>query len=572
MNKIPHSITVLKKVARSRGGDCLSASSAKSSRSKLLWICANGHKWKTRADSVQRGTWCRKCSTYKQKNTIDEMRHIAAKRGGQCLSQLYINAQTKLTWKCKNGHIFDATPSHVKQGRWCRICGIQRAAKDKSLPMSEIQAIAKSRNGRCLSETYNSKEKLKWQCDKGHVWKAIVHSVKGGTWCPVCSRVRSRRKPLTIEEMRGIATSRGGLCLSPHYHDTDTKLKWQCENGHIWEALPSSVKKGHWCAECAGVKRLELEHAQKVARDRGGQCLSLQYNNANEQLKWQCIEGHTWLATFANVKWGRWCPECSTGIGERICRAYFEQMFGRKFPKARPKWLTNREGFQMELDGYCNSLALAFEHQGLQHFQLRSQFQTAKQFDKRKRDDRRKKFLCRQNNVTLIEVPQIPDSLPLTQIQNYITKQCRKKGYAPPPDAERISVSLRAAYSPTDRRRLQTIREVASAQGGECLSPAYFGVGIHLRFRCAEGHEWQTIPNVIYKGHWCPKCAASEREKARRLTLYEMQEIATSKGGRCLSEEYVNANSNLLWECSKGHQWKAIPNSIKRGYWCYFPD
>ncbi len=496
------------------------------------------------------------------------MRHIAAKREGECLSQLYINANTKLTWKCKSGHTFEATPGHVKQGRWCRICGVQRAAKDKSLSLAEIQRIAKTRGGECLSNAYDTKGKVKWQCDKGHIWEAVVHSVKSGTWCPICAHTRSGRKPLTIEQMREIAASHKGLCLSARYQNAYTKLKWQCMNGHRWWALPSLVKKGHWCAECAGVKKLDLKDAQKVARTRGGQCLSQQYNNNNEKLKWRCMEGHTWLATFANVKWGRWCPECSTGFGERICRAYVEQIFGHKFPKFRPTWLTNDEGFQMELDGYCRTLGLAFEHQGLQHFQRRSQFQTAKQFAKRQKDDSLKKSLCEQNNVTLIDVPQIPDLLPLSQIQSYIIEQCQQKGFKPPIGAERVKVTLCEAYSPTARIRLQALREAASAHGGECLSPTYLGIGIQLRFRCAEGHEWRTIPNVIVKNHWCPKCAASKRGKARRLTLREMQEIATSKGGKCLSQQYVNANSNLLWECNNGHRWLAIPNSIKRGSWC----
>lgn len=568
MTEIQNNITDLRKIARSRGGDCLGASSVKSSRSKLTWICAEGHKWKARADRVRRGTWCRKCNTNKQKNTIDDMRHVAARREGECLSQLYINANTKLTWKCKNGHTFKATPGHVKQGRWCRICGVQRAAKDKSLSLAEIQQIAKTRDGRCLSNVYDPKEKLKWQCDKGHIWEAVVHSVKSGTWCPICAHARSGRKPLTIAQMRDIAATHKGLCLASRYQNANTKLKWQCMNGHRWWALPSLVKKGHWCAECAGVKKLDLKDVQKVARTRGGQCLSQQYNNSNEKLKWRCMEGHMWFATFANIKWGRWCPECSTGLGERICRAYVEQIFGRKFPKSRPTWLINEEGFRMELDGYCRTLGLAFEHQGLQHFQQRSQFQTAKQFAKRQRDDIQKKNLCNQNNVTLIEVPQIPDLLPLTQIQSYIIEQCQQKGFDLPIDAERAKVTLRAAYSPTARMRLQALREVASSHGGACLSPAYLGIGIHLLFRCAEGHQWRTIPNVIFKNHWCPKCGASKRGKARRLTLSEMQEIAMSKGGRCLSQHYVNANSTLLWECNNGHRWKAIPNSIKRGSWC----
>jgi hypothetical protein len=557
----------LQQIAELRGGKCLSVRYV-GSKSKLKFECGEGHRWKTRADSLRGGSWCPKCNINRQKSGIDEMRLIAAKKGGQCLSSRYVNAHTKLTWKCKSGHIFRATPSHIKHDRWCRICGNQNAAIDRRLSMNEIRELAKSRHGRCLSDSYDPKGKLKWRCDKGHIWEANIHNVKSGSWCPVCGHLSGGHKRLNIEIMRELAAQHGGRCLSPSYQNVDSKLKWQCSNGHVWSALPSSVRKGHWCAECAGKKPLDLEHAQEVAHERGGQCLSRKYRSNHMSLRWRCADGHTWSTSYSNIKWGGWCPECSSGLGERICRAYFEQMFARKFPKSRPDWLINRAGYQMELDGYCMDLALAFEHQGRQHFIHTSQFHTAEQFKKRERDDRTKRILCRRNNVTLIEIPQILYMLPLGQIQSYILEKCRKKGYRCPPNSKRVRVNLRAAYSPTGHERLQAIRKAAIANGGRCLSPAYLGSQVHLKFRCAAAHEWETLPHVILKGHWCPECSASERGRKRRLPLKLMQEMAASRGGKCLSQTYINANSHLLWECSKGHRWKAIPNSVNRGSWC----
>lgn len=558
-----------RQLAQTWGGSYLGTSSTKSSRPKLVWRCAEGHTWEARLDSIRRGTWCPQCSRNGQKNTIEEMRLIAKRRGGECLSPIYTNAHTKLDWRCVNGHAFEATPAHVKRGRWCHQCGIQSVAKQISLSISEIRQIAKFRNGRCLSDTYTPNEKLEWRCEKGHVWKALVHNVKRGSWCPICGHRRSGRKHLSLEEMRQQAASHGGTCLSPKYTNTDTKIHWRCKKGHTWWALPSSVKKNHWCPKCAGVYPLSLRHAQSLARDRGGKCLSRRYRSSHSKLKWQCAEGHTWMATYSNVNWGRWCPECSSGLGERICRAYFEQIFNQKFPKSRPPWLVNQDGYQMELDGYCEVLGLAFEHQGLQHFrQVNNFYYPIGQFKKRKRDDRRKKTICKQHGITLIEVPQIPDSLPLLQVQPYILRQCREKGYGVPLNANHVEINLRSAYSPNIRERLRVIREIASAHGGRCLSSGYLSKRGRLRFSCRDGHEWETESYVILKGHWCPRCAATERGRTRRLTLQEMRKIAAEKGGRCLSNEYINANTHLLWECSKGHRWKAIPNSIKQGSWC----
>ena len=53
-----------------------------------------------------------------------------------------------------------------------------------------------------------------------------------------------------------------------------------------------------------------------------------------------------------------------------------------------------------------------------------------------------------------------------------------------------------------------------------------------------------------------------------KLTITEMQEIAHSRGGKCLSTKYINSITNLDWECSEGHRWNATPESVKGGTWC----
>ena len=53
-----------------------------------------------------------------------------------------------------------------------------------------------------------------------------------------------------------------------------------------------------------------------------------------------------------------------------------------------------------------------------------------------------------------------------------------------------------------------------------------------------------------------------------KLTIEEMRMLASVKGGKCLSNDYVNLKTKLIWECSKGHTWEATPANIKKGSWC----
>jgi len=86
---------------------------------------------------------------------------------------------------------------------------------------------------------------------------------------------------------------------------------------------------------------------------------------------------------------------------------------------------------------------------------------------------------------------------------------------------------------------------------------------VKVRWRCAEGHEWDAAPKAVKRGTWCPTCGGRQR-----LTIQDMHKLAKERGGRCLSHIYVNNQIHLLWECKRGHQWEAVPMSIRQGTWC----
>ena len=54
----------------------------------------------------------------------------------------------------------------------------------------------------------------------------------------------------------------------------------------------------------------------------------------------------------------------------------------------------------------------------------------------------------------------------------------------------------------------------------------------------------------------------------KKGSIEKMQELARKHGGKCISDKYVNAHTHLMWECSEGHRWTAKPNNVKTGHWC----
>jgi len=112
---------------------------------------------------------------------------------------------------------------------------------------------------------------------------------------------------------------------------------------------------------------------------------------------------------------------------------------------------------------------------------------------------------------------------------------------------------------------ISDMKKLAQEKGGKCLSAEYITQKTKLEWECEKGHRWWAAPDGICNNHtWCPKCANNVPH-----TLQEMQELAISRGGKCLSNEYLGLRTPLLWECVKGHRWSVAPETIYRNNtWC----
>lgn len=98
--------------------------------------------------------------------------------------------------------------------------------------------------------------------------------------------------------------------------------------------------------------------------------------------------------------------------------------------------------------------------------------------------------------------------------------------------------------------------------GGECLSEIT-RLTKRISWKCKYGHVWQTTPRKIISGTWCPRCAGNVK-----LSIKDAQDLASKKGGKCLSKHYKNAITKMTWECKEKHQWETSYNMIQSGKWC----
>jgi hypothetical protein len=185
-------------LAQQRGGQLLSKRYV-DSRSQLRWKCAKGHIWQTTAAVVSCGRWCPQCSFDAKRGTIEKMRELAVSKGGFCLSNTYVNNTTSLQWQCAAGHVWRGPPERVRL-HWCPKCSFVRLRLgiDK---MREIAQERGGRCLSDIYT--NVITPLSWQCMEGHTWEAMPVYIRKGRWCPECRRVaQDKQKKLDVSKKK----------------------------------------------------------------------------------------------------------------------------------------------------------------------------------------------------------------------------------------------------------------------------------------------------------------------------------------------------------------------------------
>jgi len=186
----PLALADMQHLAHERGGECLSTEYGNISR-RLRWRCASGHVWEATGNDVRNsGSWCPYCAGV-ARGTIDDAKKAAAAHGGQCLSQEYTNQRTKLRWRCAKGHEWDATPmSVIGSGNWCAVCSRKARLTIEEMRAIAKERGGECLSERYM----NLNTKLQWRCAHGHEWAAPPNNVKHTkAWCPVCARTGSQR-------------------------------------------------------------------------------------------------------------------------------------------------------------------------------------------------------------------------------------------------------------------------------------------------------------------------------------------------------------------------------------------
>jgi len=347
-------------------------------------------------------------------------------------------------------------------------------------------------------------------------------------WCWQCYK-------LDVQHADDAANKLGGTFLEVAYINTGTKYHWRCALGHVFRATYNNVVKGHWCPTC---RKIPIEYFQDLASSKGGRCLSDSLTTVTDTLRFSCAENHEWDAVAANVRYGSWCPKCQEAVCERTCRKVMEHVYDRAFPKAHPTWLRSRAGTQLELDGYCEDLGVAFEYNGAQHYEFVPFWhKTLNRLHEQQKRDADTIRACDSNGVTLLVIPY---TVPYAQLGSWIIEHAPRLSTEMPTSVDYEQLDLQGC----GRDKLNEALRLALLLDPEAvlLSDIYVDGETPVRFRCGSGHEIKQTTRGLRDGRFCALCS-------RLKKAYQQISEFTRHTGWELVSAYTRNKDVVEWRC-----------------------
>lgn len=229
----------------------------KGSNISKKWKCELGHVWNATVNARSGGNGCPYCSGQKLLIGFNDLATINPALAGQAFEWdpktvvQFTGAMKK--WKCELGHVWSAQVSGRSRGNGCPYCSNKRILVGfNDLATVEPDVAKEAFEWDPKTVTRSVSKKMKWKCQFGHIWNALVSDRTGGHGCPVCSG------NLILIGFNDLATISPSLANQAFGWDpstvtigTESKRKWKCELDHIWSAAVKDRYSGRGCPSCA---------------------------------------------------------------------------------------------------------------------------------------------------------------------------------------------------------------------------------------------------------------------------------------------------------------------------------
>jgi len=374
-----------------------------------------------------------------------------------------------------------------------------------------------------------TRKKAWWICARGHEWSAVV-SERLRHGCPYCSgKYLSPERSLACRFPELAAqwhpTKNGFLTPADVFAGSSKVAWWICSRGHEWTAVVGS-RRYNGCPYCGGTyvapeNSLAARHPELVAQwhpTKNGSLLPSRFLcGSQKKAWWRCEHGHEWLASIITRTSGRGCPYCA---GLRVTP---EKSLARRYPALARQWHPDKNGKLTPWDVSPKSAKKVWWRCHLGH-----EWET--HVGHRVRGNRcpycARRRVNEHNNLQAL-FPQVARQW-----------HPEKNGSLTPADV-----------LPATNRKVW--------------------------WRCAEGHEWRTTPNMrTTRGTGCPYCTGMkvvfEKSLAAIFPAIAAEWHPTLNQRRVPGEVSPHSNRRVWWLCPHGHAYPSTIRNKVKGSGC--PD
>ena len=446
-------INELIKSAKKKRGKLLSTEYI-DAKQKMKWECAFKHVWYASGHHIKNGSWCPTCAISLRaksrilKRSVFDLKKMAEKNNGKCLSNEYKGASHKYIWQCNLGHKFQMSFHKIQQGSWCQKCGVERRSSLRKLDISECNNYAKLHGGLCLSTSYkNMKVPMKWKCKRDHIWNASFDSLKGkGAWCPRCSINKSEKIcRIYFEKYFGVkfpkARPKWLISLS------NTKLELDGYNEQLKIAFEHHGEYHYSLAGFYSKTTAALKHRISVDKLK----------------KKLCKKNNVILIEIPAL--GK-----RTKI-EDLYKIIESELKKHKKSKLILKIKPDTDKIRFEVTDEIQALqSIAKQHGGKCHSRLYLNAKTYIDFE------------CSEGHIFKTTAERV-----------FNGRWCRLCG--------RVKAGKKM------RGRIEDLQLIAKSRDGELISVEYKNAVTPVEWKCIKGHTWYAKPSAVKMGTWCPFCA-----------------------------------------------------------------
>ena len=527
-----------------------------------------------------------------------------AKNGNLRPDNFSSSSKTKVWWICENGHEwYQSINSRTGNKTKCPVCNrsgrVRKGINDFAALFPQYLSEWDYEKNDLQPSDYraSSADSVWWKCNKGHSWKQTILSRTRNleSKCPICTnRVLLKGyndlQTQFPELLKEWDYENNNLSPSDIKINSNEKVLWICAKcgNHFSQRVLDRTSKHTGCPIC-GLSKARGNFQKAIVLQRGslaetnpelakewdyeknkGLTPDLISSGSNKKVWWRCKYGHSFCSLISNRKRGAGCPICNlkstTSFPEQCVYFYVK----KAFLDAQNGYKLNRKVY----DIFIPSQNVAIEYDGYKWHQ-----------DERDtKNDIIKNKICIEKGIRLFRIREVGASIisgeGITIIPcQYNDEKSLEKAIQTlleslgqdtfiSIDNDRKEIQEKYLSSIDEQSLQKTYPQIAKEWDFEQNNPirpdmVHFGTRQKYWWKCAKGHTWQAqVCSRTRNGTGCPVCSGKRILPGYNDLLTLQPELANEwnyvkNTDISIDEVSDRSNKSVWWKCSKcGYEWK----------------